>query len=123
MLKFIQKCWQEDKQRRILWMPVLFGLGIGLYFLPKTEPDKWYSVAVVEALILLAFLFRHNLKVLNFLGMSAIIVLGFVTIQIKSIWLNYPVEQTPSETFYFKGKIDAVDTNFQGRKRFTFFMP
>ena len=119
MLKFIQKCWQEDKQRRILWMPVLFGLGIGLYFLPKTEPDKWYSVAVVEALILLAFLFRHNLKVLNFLGMSAIIVLGFVTIQIKSIWLNYPVEQTPSETFYFKGKIDAVDTNFQGRKRFT----
>ena len=119
MLKFIQNCWQEDKDRRILWSPVLFGLGIACYFAFTLEPSKWLTLFVIETLIILAIVFRHRISILRILGFLAIIVAGFATIQLKSIWLNYPTEKLPSDTFYFKGQIVSVDTNYQGRKRFT----
>ncbi len=119
MLKFIQNCWQEDKDRRILWSPVLFGLGIACYFAFTLEPSKWLTLFVIETLIILAIVFRHRISILRILGFLAIIVAGFSVIQLKSIWLNYPTEKLTSDTFYFKGQIVSVDTNYQGRKRFT----
>ena len=51
MLKFIAECWQQDKTRHNLWLPVLFGLGIAIYFGLKAELSKWITLGLIEGLI------------------------------------------------------------------------
>lgn len=120
MISFIKACWQQDAARRILWLPVLFAIGIALYFSLKTEPSKWLTLSVIEALILAAVLFRRHIRILKVLGCFASVAAGFATVQIKAIWLDKTVAEPPAETFYFKGRIIGIDTNYQGRKRFIF---
>ena len=118
MLTFLKACWQEDKPRRLLWLPVLVGLGIWLYFLLPVEPSKWVTLAVIEALIIAAIICRRRIVLLKILGASAVVVAGFTLVQIKALYLAQSDEVLPDETFYFRGRIAAMDTNYQGRPRF-----
>ena len=118
MLKFITESWQEDKTRRKLWFTVLFGLGIAIYFSLKSEPSKWLTLGLIEGLILLAVIFRHHINILKLFACLAIVLSGFTLVQIKAIWLAENASILPEEKFYFKGKIEKIDTNYQGRKRF-----
>src|SRR6516165_8615066 len=34
-----------ESERRLLWLPVFFGAGIGIYFVLKVEPPLWPAVA------------------------------------------------------------------------------
>jgi len=38
-----------EGERRLLWIPVFFGAGIGVYFLLKFEPPLWPGIATVIA--------------------------------------------------------------------------
>src|SRR5438105_8276330 len=38
-----------EGERRLLWLPVFFGAGIGVYFLLKIEPPLWPGVAAAIA--------------------------------------------------------------------------
>ncbi len=109
----------KDKTRLILWYPVLLALGIGFYFTLSREPSKWITLAVIESLIIVAVIFRRRLTILKILGALALVVAGFTLIQVKSIYLYAPPQNFPDKTFYFKGEIAAIDSNYQGRRRFT----
>ena len=60
IVKYLQDNFQQDSDRRILWLPVLFALGIGIYFALSSEPSKWFTLALIEGLIVLAVLFRRR---------------------------------------------------------------
>ena len=38
-----------EGDRRLLWLPVFFGAGIGVYFIFKVEPALWLGIAGVVA--------------------------------------------------------------------------
>ncbi|MBR1948900.1 MAG: ComEC/Rec2 family competence protein, partial [Alphaproteobacteria bacterium] len=118
MLKIITDGWNKDKARRILWLPVLFALGISFYFSIGFESSKWITLGVIEGLILLAIIFRHHINILKIFGCMAIVLAGFTLVQLKSIWIAENYSKLPEDSFYFKGKIEKTDTNYQGRKRF-----
>lgn len=118
MLGFIKSCWEQDKLRRALWVPVLFAFGISIYFSLPTEPDKWITLAIIETLIVLSIIFRHHRRILYIFGIAGIILFGFTSIQMKSIWLNGEKQTFSQDAVYIKGKITAIDTNYQGRPRF-----
>ena len=40
-----------EGDRRLLWLPVFFGAGIGVYFLLKVEPSLWAASAAAMASI------------------------------------------------------------------------
>lgn len=120
MLDLLISYWKSDYSRRILWLPVLFGCGIGSYFLLPVEPSKWPTLWAVEALIVVAIIFRHRMRVLYYLAAIFVFVLGFAIIQLKSIYIgNFPNE-IYGKTSYFKGIITNIDTNYKGKQRFTF---
>lgn len=118
---FIISCWKSDKLRRNLWLPVIFASGIGLYFLLPYEPNKWITLWAIEILIVLAVILRRRLRWLYALGCVFLFVLGFASIQLKSIYLDSNLPHPPfDESFYFKGVISAIDNNYKGKTRFTF---
>ena len=38
-----------EGERRLLWLPVFFGAGIGVYFVLKVEPPLWPGIAAAAA--------------------------------------------------------------------------
>jgi competence protein ComEC len=49
-----------EGERRLLWLPVFLGAGIGVYFALKVEPPLWLGIAAVLAGGSLAFALRRN---------------------------------------------------------------
>src|SRR6516164_1196666 len=49
-----------EGERRLLWLPVFFGAGIGLYFALKVEPPLWPGVAAAIAGAGLSFALRRH---------------------------------------------------------------
>ena len=120
MLKLLISYWKADYARRILWLPVLFGCGIGSYFLLPFEPNKWITLWIIEALIVIAIIFRRRMRVLYYLAAIFVFVLGFAVIQLKSIYIGDFPSGLYDQPAYFKGVIANIDTNHNGKQRFTF---
>src|SRR6516225_3208598 len=45
ILAALSECLAAEGERRLLWLPVFFGAGIGAYFVLKVEPPLWPGVA------------------------------------------------------------------------------
>jgi len=120
MLDKIISYWKADHARRILWLPVFFGCGIGCYFLLPSEPNKWITVWALEFLIIIAVIFRHRMRILYYLAALFLFLLGFATIQLKSIYIGGFISEIYGKTSYFKGVITNIDANYRGKTRFTF---
>ena len=48
-----------EGERRLLWLPVFFGAGIGVYFLLKVEPPLWPGAAAAAAGAAVAWILRR----------------------------------------------------------------
>src|SRR5713101_7579918 len=49
-----------EGERRLLWLPVFFGAGIGVYFVLKVEPPLWPGIAAAAAGLALVFALRWH---------------------------------------------------------------
>jgi competence protein ComEC len=49
-----------EGERRLLWLPVFFGAGIGIYFILKVEPPLWPGLAATAAAAGVAFALRRD---------------------------------------------------------------
>lgn len=108
----------EEQPRWFLWMPVLFGLGIGIYFLLPQDYSIWWTLGLVETLVVLAIVFRLRPAVLGGLAVIAPVVLGFVDIQLKAEYLNKNERLPREEETYLFGRIEKTDYNYRGNQRF-----
>lgn len=118
---FIKDSLCNNRDRFKLWFPVLFGLGIGLYFLPEQEPSKWFTLGMIEILILLAIIFRYHPTILKILLIFTCVVAGFANIQIQTIYRE-TLQRTeiPSYSLYVRGQIDKTGYNIKGKQRLIF---
>src|SRR6516225_4429889 len=60
ILAALSECLAVEGERRLPWLPVFFGAGIGLYFALKVEPPLWPGVAAAIAGAGLSFAFRKH---------------------------------------------------------------
>lgn len=107
----------QEKYRCFPWIPVLYGLGIGIYFSLSFEPPLWLGLVFVESLILLAVIFRHKLNILYGIGIMAIVVLGFITVQLRAAYINKVPFVDGEQKLYIQGRIVAQDINSTGKVR------
>ena len=59
LFRAVADCFAAEGDRRLLWVPVIFGTGIALYFAVTFEPPLWPAVAAATAGLGLAFLLRR----------------------------------------------------------------
>lgn len=119
-IKSVNKVFEilkSEHNRCFLWTPVLFGLGIGIYFSLPYEPSKWLTLGLIEFLLLTAYIFRFYPSVLHFIFLSAIVVAGFADIQLRTLSLEKDLPHPMEGKQYIRGQIVAADTNYRGRPR------
>lgn len=61
---YITRNLEAERERWVLWLPVLFATGIGIYFALPQEPSMWLTLAVIELTLLAVWLARHQAKLL-----------------------------------------------------------
>ncbi len=62
LLKTAGEAYAAEGERRLLWLPVFFGAGIGVYFSLGFEPPLWFGVGTATLALGLTFaLHRHSL--------------------------------------------------------------
>ena len=114
----LKEMFLEERERWFMWIPVLFGMGIGVYFLLPEEPSKWIVLGVIEALLVLAYIWRYSPARLTALLIIMIMALGFANIQLKTIYLARNEIIPYDRKLYLTGRVSELGTNYRGNPRF-----
>lgn len=116
IITYLTENFLTEQSRWLIWTPFLFAVGISLYFALPVELNYWWSLGVLEATLLLFYLWRH--KGLHLLFTAILLVeFGFIDIQLQTLLKSKKVAFTPQFTDYIKGQISEVSYNEKGRKR------
>lgn len=104
-----EKRLEEEGERLALWLPVLFGLGIGLWFAFPAEKSWLAIMSLGLALIIFGLLISHKKR----LGMAMIFIgvlpiCGMLYIWARAIFVAAPVLAYPVTT-EFSAKVEGVE--------------
>lgn len=115
----LKRFYDAEYTRHILWLPVLFGVGIGLFFSLKHEPSLWLTLAGSEILFVLIYLRRYQARELIWLSILLVMVLGFADIQLRTVYQAKKLESLSAEQekTYLQGRITAIEYNAKGLAR------
>ena len=113
MPTILKSNFYNEKNRWFLWIPVLFGIGIGTYFSLAFEPSVWWALSIFPLLFLL--LVFHNFKIVWLILL--LIVGGFVNAQLHALHAYSQTERIIEKKIYVSGRIDKLDKNYRGRTR------
>lgn len=116
-MRKIEKILNAEREQLFAWVPVLFGVGIGVYFALPFEPSLWITLGLIEATIIAAYLFRYYPALLRMLAVVAIMLAGFTDIQLKTVYLKPKMPEVTEGDYYLRGQIEKKDTNYRGRPR------
>ncbi len=113
---YISENFSAEQERLILWIPVLFGCGIGIYFLLPSEPNLWLSLIIFESVLAAFYLLRfHNL---HLLFISVLLVLcGFIDIQLQTLYKSRRISVSEDKTTYLQGRISDISFSAKGKPR------
>lgn len=118
LIEYISDNFFNERERWIVWLAVLFGIGIGIYFALGFEPNKWITVAVFEAMLLLLYLWRYSQGRMLFLTAVFVMFFGFCDIQLQSLYQSkFIAAPAEDEITYLSGRIVSVGHNAKGKTR------
>ncbi|MFQ5567747.1 MAG: ComEC/Rec2 family competence protein, partial [Paracoccaceae bacterium] len=113
-----QRAWAAEGRRAILWLPVLMGGGIWLYFAPDREPDPlWCALTAVPVAALAGGLARRaGLAALALAAALAAFGAGFslallAAHRVEAPMLSFPIEET------VEGRVRALSKSASGAPR------
>lgn len=81
---------EMEDRRLALWLPVVAGLGVLLYFSADREPVNYYAALICAACALLAHITANHRPVSIGLAMLAVLALGFASAQWRANLVHAP---------------------------------
>ncbi|MFV0627210.1 MAG: ComEC/Rec2 family competence protein [Alphaproteobacteria bacterium] len=106
-----------EQSRWFLWTPVLFSIGIGLYFALPFEISKWVLLVIFELFLLLFYLFRKEINKIFLTSIFFLILLGYVSVFIQVLYISKSIYKVEEKKIYFTAKIENIDSNYRGKQR------
>lgn len=103
-----------ERERWILWLPVLFGFGIGFYFLWPHEPRR-ASIIIVCAITFGALLVTWRRDSWRLIVLACLLpILGFSLSSLRTYWVAAPALTERLGPTQISGRIIAVDSTANG---------
>lgn len=105
-----------ERYRFVLWIPVLLGIGIGVYFCLATEPPLYQPMRLLAGLLTL-LLFTRRRYLLRLMCMALILVnIGFLVAYGRTHSIHSPVLSEDTGMRSVKGIIDDIKLKEKGEK-------
>lgn len=110
-----------ERDRWALWLPVVFGSGIGLYFSLPSEPSTWPAPLVLALALAASFAARGGDNgVRQFLGplglLIAFLASGFAVAQFRTLSLVAPILERSVGPTELRGRIVTVQPRERGER-------
>ena len=112
------KCLVRERGRWVLWLPVLFGIGIGFYFSLPVEPPLWLGPLGVVAAVMAGGLAKRkgwatdSGLIAAMAGLS--VAAGFTVVQWRTITVKAPMVSERIGPTSVTGRIASVETFADG---------
>lgn len=108
----------EERHNWFLWIPVLFGIGICLYFALPEEPSIWIGFGWAALSLILLSLFRKYTSIFLLAFIILIIGLGFVNAQWRAIRQASPIIPITERPASIIGTVIEVEHLPSGKRIF-----
>jgi len=105
-----------DLGRLILWVPVAFGVGVGIYFGLEQEPDHWFAPIVASAALGLALLLRRRQSLFVVCMGLLLLAGGFSAAQWRSHAVAAPLLTGRIGPVEIIGTVEAVEPRGGARR-------
>lgn len=106
----------SERARWALWIPVMFGIGIGAYFALPAEPASYIGPSLTVVLAIGAVLSRRVPVALFAFLAFAIAAAGFATAQLRTLSVDAPVLDRRIGPVAVEGRALSVETRETGRR-------
>ena len=103
-----------EGERRLLWVPVFFGAGIGVYFLLKVEPPLWPGIAAAIAGAGSAFAVRRDRVWCEAALALAVFATGFALMRETAWERGAPMLQRHIGPIAVTGRVVDIDVMEKG---------
>lgn len=106
----------KERDRFVLWVPVLLATGIGWYFALDAEPPLWGAALAAGALAMLAFAVRRHLAARAAAFAALAVAVGFLVAGVRTHIVAGPV--TYGQLFFrnVEGRVDDIDLREKGER-------
>ncbi|MEB3702923.1 ComEC/Rec2 family competence protein [Candidatus Bealeia paramacronuclearis] len=113
MVSLFFKAWTledfyEDKNRWFLWVPVLMGSGIAIYFALPQEPPLWVGFLGIALFSFLTWLLRNSLLRLIPLAFLALSI-GFSSASYRTYSCSTRMLNYPTPPLWMEGTVSTVE--------------
>ncbi|MBV8777684.1 MAG: ComEC/Rec2 family competence protein, partial [Alphaproteobacteria bacterium] len=113
-LDVLMEAFAAENERRVLWLPALFGSGIALYFALTVEPPVWPGAAVALAGCLAAAALRRRRFWRSALLCLSLVPAGFVLIAATARERAAPMLERRLGPVALTGRITDIDAMERG---------
>ncbi len=100
--------WDAERGRVLLWVPVLIGVGIGIYFSRSDEPQWPAPVAGFVIVIAAAVTWRRIWARYVFMAV-ALVLLGFLAAMWRTATVATPVVHVKLPPANIEARVDTID--------------
>ncbi len=109
-------CFYGERERWALWLPVILGVGIGIYFVLPAEPAPWTgALALIVASV--ALIATRKSPALGLLNLSVLfLLLGFGLAQWRSLSVQAPILERSIGPVEVSGRLLAVEPRTRGER-------
>ena len=105
---------ESNQGRRALWLPVLFGAGIGVYFALPGEPAPWIAAVLAGSGILLTLVFRRRPRFLAVAVCLLAVASGFGAANLRTLAVEAPVLERRIGPVWIEARILRVEAGEKG---------
>lgn len=108
-----------ERDRWFLWLPVVYGTGVALYFWLLFEPSLLTALAPIAVAIVLRLVFVHGTLTIAATGMALAITAGFAAAKLRTAWVTSPVLERQINLTDVKGWVELVEPRAGRGQRLT----
>ncbi len=113
---------EAERERWFFWVPVLLGLGVGLYFSLSSEPHVLTAVAPLGAALALRMLVRRRTALRLATSVLLAVALGFALAKVRVEGVRAPVLAKQMRSVEVRGFVERIEPRAKRGERLTLWV-
>ena len=111
---FVLRTGEAMAPRLVLWLPVMFGTGVGLYFALDAEPEFWIAPAFAVVALAFAIIGRGSAGVRALSGALLALAGGFAVAQYRAHDVTAPTIERRLGPVTIEGRAIEIEPRPEG---------